>query len=192
MLIKFYGALADDYREMDLSVSNVMQMLSGLRHVFGDELADTLLQNKYYYLLTKQNDPENVIALHPQMIMSEFGDYDTVLIIPAIAGETGIETGIAIATALGATGAAATAIGIAIAIAINIAISVALSFIMQLLSPTLSFDSDPSQAQKLDSSLFNGAPNIREQGGSVPIVVGNTHAGGVLISAGISSEEKTL
>lgn len=191
MLVKFYGAL--DYPEIELKVSNVLQLLAGVRHIYGDELEKILLQQQHYYLLARADDTESVIALHPQMIATDFNEYDTLFIIPYISGDTGIETGIAIAGAIGITGVGASvAFAIALSIATAIALSAALSFIMQLLSPTLSFDSDPAQAQKLDSSLFNGAPNIREQGGSVPIVVGNTHAGGVLISAGISSEQRRL
>lgn len=188
MLVKFYGNL-DRYEPVELFVGNIPQMLAGVQHVYGDELASVLLQDQHYYLLTKSSNDQDVVAIHPKMVMSDFADYDVLLVIPHIEGETGIETGIAIAAWLGATGAGATILGAVIAVAINVAISLALSYIVQLLSPTLQFDQDPAQAQKLDSSLFNGAPNLREQGGSVPLVFGDCHCGGVLISSGISSEE---
>ena len=185
MHIKFFGQL--DYPDIDLAVSNIPQVLAGVRHAYGDDVSKMLVENKHYYVLCKTGyvDP---IALHPQMVSTDFHGYDELLIVPDIGGDITAAAILAVLPAVGAVGAAV------IATVINIAISIALSFIVQLLSPTLSFDSDPAQAQanRLDSSLFNGAPNIREQGGSVPIVVGNTHAGGVLISAGISSEEKII
>lgn len=182
MWVKFFGAL--DYEPVDLVIANIPQMLSGLRHVYGDDLAETLLKNEHYYLLQNGDD---FIPIHPQMVTADLSGYEALLVIPDVGGD-----GEAIVALVAGAAFAGTTAGIIIAAVINIAISIALSLIMQLLSPTLSFDSDPSQAQKLDSSLFNGAPNIREQGGSVPICVGQCHAGGVLISAGISAEDKTL
>jgi predicted phage tail protein len=188
MLVKFYGAL--DYHPVDLVVDNIAQMLSGLQHVYGEELSAILLDNKHHYILQKGDE---FIGIHPQMVLSNFSDYESIIIVPDVGGDTGIEVGIAIAGGIGITGVGASvAFAIALSILTSIALSVALGVLMQLLSPTLAFDSDPAQAQKLDSSLFNGAPTIREQGGSVPMCFGNCHAGGVLISAGISSEEKTI
>jgi predicted phage tail protein len=185
MLVKFYGDL-DKYEPIELAVGSLPQILAGVRHVYGQELTDILWQNNHYYLLQKGDDLESIVALHPNMIAADIGEYDTVLVVPDISGEG---EWIAVAVIGIAAGSATAAIVGAI---INIAISLAISFIIQLLSPTLSFEEDPAQAQKLESSLFNGAPTIREQGGSLPIVVGNCHCGGVLISAGISSEERRL
>jgi predicted phage tail protein len=44
-------------------------------------------------------------------------------------------------------------------------------------------------AQTKQSSLFNGAPIIREQGGIVPLCYGEGFAGGVLISSSITSTQ---
>jgi predicted phage tail protein len=192
MRISFFGNL--NYDPIELSVSNIPQVLAGLRHNYGAELADILIQNNHYYVLGKSNNSEDYLAIHPQMIASDFGDYDLLFIVPDIGGDTGIEEAALLAAyTAGASVAAATAISYIVGAIVAVAISVALSYIAQLLSPTLKFDSDPSSAQgrKLESSLYNGAPNIREQGGSVPIIVGQTNAGGVLISAGISTEQLT-
>jgi predicted phage tail protein len=185
MLVKFYGDL-ESYDPIELEVGTLPQILAGIRHVYGQELMDILWQNNHYYLLKKGDDVESIVALHPQMVSSEIGEYDSVMVVPDIGGEG---EWIAVAVGLAVAGSTAAAV---IGAIINIAISIAISFVMQLLSPTLSFEEDPAQAQKLESSLFNGAPNIREQGGSLPIAVGSCHCGGVLISAGISSEERRL
>lgn len=186
MLVKFYGEIARDH--IDIDADNIPLILSGIRHICGDDFADNLLINKHYYFLQIGDDINSIVQVHPQMIMSDFSDYNQLIIVHDVSGDGGL-----IVAAIAGGAFAATTAGVIIATVINVALSIALSFIGQLLSPTLSFDSDPSQAQnKLDSALFNGAPNIREQGGSVPLVFGNTHCGGVLISSGISSEERTI
>jgi predicted phage tail protein len=187
MLINFYGELSR-YPAIDLQVDNIKLVLAGLKHNYGQALADKLIENHYYYILADSKNPEHFEALHPDLITMNFGDFDRLMIIPDIAGAAG---GAIVAAIAGAVYAATTA-GIIIATVINIAISIALSMLMNMLSPTPEFTSDPAAAQKLDSALYNGAPNIREQGGSVPLIYGDCHCGGVLISAGLSTEEKTV
>ena len=189
MRVKFIGELSR-YPDIDLEVDNLMLLLSGLKLHYGQGLADTLLNDRYYYLLADSKDPEHIVSIHPDLITMNFGDFDTLLVVPEVEGD-GPAILAAVAPTLVGTLAGA-AIIVAIDVVISIAISIALNAIMNLLSPTPEFSADPAAAQKLDSALFNGAPNIREQGGSVPLIYGTCHAGGVLISAGLSTEEKTV
>jgi predicted phage tail protein len=71
-----------------------------------------------------------------------------------------------------------------------LAISTGLNMLMSALSPTPEFSQDPAAAQN-KSNLFNGAPIVRNQGGSVPLIFGNPYCGAVLISSGAFTEEVT-
>jgi predicted phage tail protein len=96
---------------------------------------------------------------------------------------------VAALAAVGVTAAETSIAVIALTALANIGVSMALNAVMSLLSPTPEFSSDPAFAQQKNSALFNGAPMIREQGGIVPLVLGNPFCGGVLISSGVTTEE---
>jgi predicted phage tail protein len=196
MLVKFYGEL-DKYEPINLEVTDIRQVIAGVKHTHGNEISELLLQNEYKYILCNSQNLEDMVALHPGLVSMNFGHYDSLLIIPNVEGQTGVE----IMLFFGASAAfMASTAGMLAAFAINMvlaaAISIAVGALMQLLSPTPSFTRDPASTQasanKLESNLFNGAPNIREQGGSVPLIYGTPMCGGVLISAGISTEEATI
>jgi len=191
MLVSFFGNL-DKYQQVDLSISNLPQLVAGCRHVHGDELAEILLKNEHIYILQKGDE---LISIHPQMALSNFDDYHSIMIVPKIEGDTGVEEiALLIIAAISAGGIEGAIIGAIIEAVIDVAIALAIGAVVQLITPTHSFKSDPAiaQSKKGQSSLFNGAPNIREQGGSVPMCFGTCHAGGVLISAGVTTEEKTV
>jgi predicted phage tail protein len=186
MQIKFLGDL-ESFQDTELHIDNLRQLLAGLKHLYGQDLADKLISGQYRYVLVDSCNPDNSIAIHPELATMNFAQYDTLLIVPDVAGEV---PAAAVAAVIGVSATSFTAI--AVTAVINIALSFALNMIVNLLSPTPEFDKDPAAAQKLDSALFNGAPQIREQGGSVPLAYGRPHCGGVLISSGLSTEEKTV
>jgi predicted phage tail protein len=189
MLIKFYGEF--DYLEpLKLEVGDIRQVLAGIKHILGNELRDKIASNEMYLILEDSKGLIPSICLANNVISSEFTGFDTLHIVPNIDGEGGA----IVAFVAGAAFAASTA-GVIVAAVINIGIAIAIGVIMDAISPTPSFSNDPSatqSARKLESNLYNGAPNIREQGGSVPLVFGRPNFGGVLISAGITAEEATL
>lgn len=174
----------DDVLSIDLQADNIKSILSGLKLHFGQALTDSLLSDGYRYVLLNKDAPESAVAVVPEVMMSPFTGYDTLVIVRDIDGE---------ATAAGVAGYLGVSLfwGAVIAIAINIAVSIAISAIMQAISPTPEFSSDPATAQASNkrSALFNGAPVIREQGGVVPWILGAPYCGGVLISSGVSSED---
>jgi len=186
MEIKIYGELREQCPDVHLEVANIQQTLAGLKQVHGQGVSDHLLSNKFHYLLASEGDPEKLVPLTESLLTMPFKQFDVLLIIPDVEGDIWV---IAIlGVALFAVESAIVA-SIIVAV-INIAVAIALGFLMQMLSPTPEFGSDPSEeAVRKDSSLFHGAPNIIEQGGSVPYGAGFAHCGGVLISAGIYSED---
>jgi predicted phage tail protein len=185
MKVNFLG----DNEPLELNANCIKEVLSLLKLLKGNDYINNLLNNEHYFILMDSNNPESAVALNPEVIFSEFDSFDTLFIVPNLEGDIGAVVAGAILGAAAAGTAAFVAITIIVDVIVAIAISMALNLIMQALSPTPEFSKDPSQAQQNVSNLFNGAPVIREQGGSVPLVFGNPYCGGVLISSGIFSEE---
>lgn len=177
----------------ELFASNIKEVVSLLRLQKGDSFADELLNNNYKFVLADSAREDSFVALVPEVVFSSFDGFDTLLIVPEIEGKTGIE----LAGMAAVAGALASATGMSLATALFIvntitmmAISIGLNMLMSALSPTPEFSSDPAAAQN-KSNLFNGAPIVRNQGGSVPLIFGNPYCGAVLISSGAFTEEVT-
>lgn len=186
MLVKLVHSL-NEVEEITVAATNLKEILNYIKFSKGVEVTDKIVNGYYKYVLMDSAEQLEPVGLLSEVIFSEIEGYDTLLIIPEIQGE-----GVAIVAFLAGITASAVAASVTLSIAaalINIVIAIAVSAIISLLSPTPEFSSDPSQAQLKQSSLFNGAPLIREQGGSVPLVYGNPFCGGVLISSGVSTED---
>lgn len=184
MLVKLCYSL-QRFEIIETPYNHLKEILSFLKLTKGKEFTDSLINTNYVYML--EDAEGTIIPLHPEVILSELPKNSTLIALPEVLGH-----GTAIVIALGIAGSTAAAItvtGAIVAAIINIVISLAITFLISLLSPTPEFSDDPSQAQLKQSNLFNGAPMLRNQGGSVPIVYGNPFAGGVLISSGVSTED---
>lgn len=205
MLVKVYIS-ANDCKELETSKSYIKEILNELKQNFGEEVTNELLYNKYFYFLLLKGE---VIAIKEELLDSELSGYDELIIvkevegglpaIPIIAAMASYAGGMA-ATAIGSLSAAmglgalssglATAIISTVATIVEVGISIGISAgLNAIFAPDSSFKSDPSKSQGKQSKIFNNAPVIREQGGSVPVVYGNPYCGGVLISSSISSED---
>ena len=201
MLVKVYKDLKT-VQEFQLEVENIKDVLCGLKMLAGEELTDSLLLIPHKYVLTTQED--KYISLIEETALTDLSKFKVLSIFPNVSGEDfGISEAAVIAAA--AESAAAVAAGdsviaaviienaATVAMAVNaviaVGISMAINGIMQLLSPTTSFSSDPAQSQQKQSSLFNGAPLIKEQGSPVPLWYGESYCGGVLVSSSISTSE---
>jgi predicted phage tail protein len=175
---------------MDWVCKTIKDVLCGLKMHHGKELTDSLLTENYKYILMNQGEPDGAIVLDAAVIGSSLAEFDTLIITRDIEGEIPAAAVAAAMTAVGVTGVTATSVSVLVVTAlINVGLSLALNAVMSLLSPTPEFSSDPAFAQQKQSALFNGAPMIREQGGIVPLILGNPFCGGVLISSGITTEE---
>jgi predicted phage tail protein len=199
MIIKVYEDL-ENFDEFDFNVDNMRDILSGIKMNKGVEYSDNILYQNCQYILTSNNPEVTPISLNEETFLSEVCGYDNLYIIPETSGGVPaplvaviMAYGASIAATVGLSVSAGVTLGTAMVFAaqviISVGVSMALNGIMQLISPTTSFSSDPAQAQQMQSSLFNGAPIIREQGGSVPLWYGSSYIGGVLISSSISTAE---
>lgn len=184
--------LGEQAEEFNLEARSLREILSLLKLQKGKEWTDALVTTKYKYILAKENDWDNVKALAPEVVLSDFDGYDYLVIVPEVSGEEPFSISFAM---LGTTAALATTgeliAAYAITAVLTIAASYAISTVMSLLSPTPEFTTDPGSKQQT-SSAFSGAPIIRNQGCSVPLVFGTPYCGGVLISSGLFSEAKTV
>lgn len=177
----------------ELFASNIKEVVSLLRLQKGDEFVNELLDNKYKFVLANSKEEDNFVALVPEVVFSTFEGFDTLFIVPEVEGEEPITVAwtaaaMSIASTTGMT--VATTLMIMNTIAL-MAASIGLNMLMSALSPTPEFSQDPA-AQQNKSNLFNGAPIVRNQGGSVPLIFGNPYAGAVLISSGSFTEEVTV
>jgi predicted phage tail protein len=177
----------------ELFASNIKEVVSLLRLQKGDSFADELLNNNYKFVLADSTREDSFVALVPEVVFSSFEGFDSLFIVPEIEGEEPISASAAIAVAASAaTGGAISAATAALIMntVIMMAVSIGLNMLMSALSPTPEFSQDPA-AQQNKSNLFNGAPIVRNQGGSVPLIFGNPDCGAVLISSGAFTEEVT-
>jgi len=177
--------MQDDYNQgFDLEASNISQVLAGLKGMIGLDRHSDIMTSPYGYLL---RSGEDIICMDGRLMDMDLSEYDELIIVRETEGEAVALGGYLIST-FAITGAVAVAATYAISF---IVVGVAIGALMSALSPTPQFNSDPSaaQAEHLSSSLFNGPPNIREQGGSVPLIYGTAYAGGVLIAGSVKTED---
>ena len=187
------GAENESYQ---LEASNLKDVLSLIKLQKGAEYLKMLMDEDYKFILSKSSDFEQSIALSPEVVFSDFEGYDTLFLLKDISGNEPITVGSMIlaaytaATGVAVTGISTFVVGVIGSIAIA-GVMMGLNMLMSALSPTPEFSKDPA-AQQNTSNLFNGAPIIRNQGGSVPMIFGNPYAGAVLISSGAFSEEVSV
>ena len=175
----------------DVHGNSIKELLSIISISKGDEFIAEIVENNYKFILANSStldDKDSYVPLMPEVLFTEFTGYDTLFIIADIEGNEPISITVTAAAAMGLTGAAATAAAWAMTAVIMMAVSMGMSMLMSAISPTPEFSKDPAATQN-KSNLFNGAPIIRDQGGSVPLIFGNPYAGAVLISSGAFTEE---
>ena len=180
----------------NLSANCVKEVLSLIKLQKGAEYLDQLMSQDYKFILANSNTFEDSIALNTDVLFSTFDNYDTLFLVKDIDGNEPVSVGsfmlaaFTAATGVEVAGLSTFVVGMIGSIAIGAGM-IGLNMIMSALSPTPEFSSDPAAKQN-SSALFNGAPIIRNQGGSVPLVFGNPYAGAVLISSGVFSEEVSV
>jgi predicted phage tail protein len=185
--------LMQEDESFELHANSLKEVLSLLKLQKDEEYVSKLVTENYKYVLVNGEDYENMIALTPEIATSSFDGFDTLLILPEIEVEGEEPFMIAAVMILGTSASTGAVIATAAVLAIitSIAVSMAVSAIMSAISPTPEFGKDPSSQQQ-ESNLFNSAPVVRNQGGSVPLIFGNPYCGAVLISSGLFSEEVTI
>lgn len=175
MKVIFYDKdLADSF---DANIPNLVQLYDFLR-VNKPAIYKMVSLRNYSYTVYKK-DCDRAYPILPEMVQSDLSEFDCLVIMMPVQGEIGITT---IASAI-ISAAAITSTWAVVAVYAVVTIAVigavyALGMLIRSLTPNQKITGkDPTEVSK----LFNGVPNITEQGGSVPIVYGNCLFGGVRI-----------
>lgn len=184
-----------------IEAKNLLQVVDFLK-TNKKSLWKKIEKEKLTYTLGDINGNYKPIPIYPNGISISFENYNTLLVGELIELSTGAEIA-AFAAAYASSAAFVAAGGVAAGsaavtaatiasiaayaltyIAVSIAVSLAIGAIIQALSPTSTVSGDPSTQS---NKIFNGVPNIKEQGGSVPIVLGKCIFGGIVIAADMYS-----
>jgi predicted phage tail protein len=175
-------------------LKSIKELLNYWKFTYGAEYISDFITGKFKYILTNMNDMENSISLREETLFTELPDYDTLLIIREMSGEVPVGAVGSIffdsAAAFATTATTMETIGVyALTAVINMSLAAGVQMLMNSLAPTPAFTGDPVKGQALQSNLFNGARIIQEQGGSVPLLYGDTFAGGTLISSSVTTTQ---
>lgn len=191
---------------LEIEASNLPQIVDYLKNNRAT-LWESIKKSKLSYTLGDLTNTIHPISIYPEGVNVNFSTYNILLIgekvelsAPAAAAAVAAyASSAAFVTAGGVAAGAAAATAATIAsiaayaltyVAVSIAVSLAIGAIIQALSPTSTVSGDPSTSQS--NRIFNGVPNIKEQGGSVPIVLGKCIFGGVVIAADMYSVSSGL
>lgn len=188
------GIFTSNYKEeFEVDIMNLCQLKDYLihnkKHIW-DEIKNKELS---YAVLNIQEDNLDKQILYPNMLTADISSYNSLIIVEKIEGEalfTALST-ILVASVLGVSTATAATLAITAFVAtfltsiLVIGIVYGIGQLIQMLMPTQKLDRDPSVNQK--NLLFNGIPNTKEQGGSVPLIFGECYFGGVQIGVKLST-----
>lgn len=184
------------YETVELYADSIKEVFSLLALQKGEDYFPTVLANPHFFVLTDSTDILEPLALTPETLLINFGDYDQLVVIPDISGNPALG-GLVWAYAMmaftyvGVGASAAMVLAEAVVLLGSLAVSMAASYLVNLLSPTaqISSNSDPATVQQNSSNLYNGSSIVREQGGPVPLGFGRPFHGGTLVSSGVFSED---
>lgn len=175
MKVIFYDKdLADSF---EANIPNLLQLYDFLR-VNKPAIYEMVNARNYSYTVYKR-ECDTAYPLLPEMLQSDLTMFDCLVIMMPIQGEAVISSvSAAIISAAAITSTWAIAAVYATVTVATIGIVYLLGLLIRSLTPNQKITGkDPTEVSK----LFNGVPNITEQGGSVPIVYGSCLFGGVRI-----------
>jgi predicted phage tail protein len=200
-VIKVYGKLAKHlgHRSFKAAISTPAEALRVLLANF-PSLRGVISEGDYKVTVGRS---ELEIGNHPEYLHYPSASFETIRIVPVVAGAGGVGkilAGVALIAAaiilapvgggfLGAVGTGFLSASASVAIG-SIGVSLALGGISQLLTPTpkISQGAD-STSDPRKSYSFSGIQNVSRQGVPVPVIYGEVFTGSIVISAGINTEE---
>ena len=201
-VIKVYGKLAKHLgqRSFKAAISTPAEAIRFLVANF-PSLRGVISEGDYKVTVGRS---ELEIGNHPEYLHYPSASFETIRIVPVVAGAGGVGkilAGVALIAAaiilaptgaggfLGAVGTGFLSASASVAIG-SIGVSLALGGISQLLTPTpkISQGAD-STSDPRKSYSFSGIQNVSRQGVPVPVIYGEVFTGSIVISAGINTEE---
>ena len=128
-------------------------------------------------------------SITPYIAEMDFAAYDTLVIGEDLEGEALFSaiaaTIVSIAAGITTAAAASLTITSVLAVVLEIGASLVLGAITMALTPNSSFSTDPSIAKK--NLNLSGTPTVDEQGGPIPVIVGECFFGAVKAGQNIST-----
>ena len=201
-VIKVYGKLAKHLgqRSFKAAISTPAEAIRFLLANF-PSLRGVISEGDYKVTVGRS---ELEIGNHPEYLHYPSASFETIRIVPVLAGAGGVGkilAGVALIAAaiilaptggggfLAAAGTGFLSASASVAIG-SIGVSLALGGISQLLTPTpkISQGAD-STSDPRKSYSFSGIQNVSRQGVPVPVIYGEVFTGSIVISAGINTEE---
>ena len=201
-VIKVYGKLAKHLgqRSFKAAISTPAEAIRFLLANF-PSLRGVISEGDYKVTVGRS---ELEIGNHPEYLHYPSASFETIRIVPVVAGAGGVGkilAGVALIAAaiilaptggggfLAAAGSGFLSAGASVAIG-SIGVSLALGGIAQLLTPTPKISQgEDSTNDPRKSYSFSGIQNISRQGVPVPVIYGEVFTGSIVISAGINTEE---
>jgi predicted phage tail protein len=180
----------------ETKLDNIRDVLNHLACLQSKEYMEEIIDNYYSFVLVDSEVTERSLALPSQMVFTPIIDYDTLVIVKNVAGELplipiaiGIASSIAATAAFDALLVAGYAAWIAYSAyaAITIAGMAASFLVSQAIAPHPTVVGDPAKGISLNSDLFGQAAITYEQGGSVPLIYGDTFCSGTLICSSVTT-----
>lgn len=203
MKIQLIGEIANKHNKtecVELHADNLLTLISG----FCDDnnaLKHELLSNTCAFVCTN-NELTDFFAFEKEFIsMPVLSSYDRLFIIQGVEGsapavpvlmvmaEAAVVAAQAAVSALASFGSFLAGLSAEAWLMIG---GIALQGVSMLLSSSPNLSAPSTQAQEAatkQSFLFNGAINVTEQGGPVPLIYGKMRTGSTIISAGITTED---
>jgi predicted phage tail protein len=201
-VIKVYGKLAKHLGQRSFKAA-VKTPAEAIRFLLANfpSLRGVISEGDYKVTVGRS---ELEIGNHPEYLHYPSASFETIRIVPVLAGAGGVGkilAGVALIAAaiilaptggggfLAAAGSGFLSAGASVAIG-SIGVSLALGGIAQLLTPTPKISQgEDSTNDPRKSYSFSGIQNISRQGVPVPVIYGEVFTGSIVISAGINTEE---
>ena len=188
------GIFTTNYKEeFEVDITNLCQLKDYLLHnrkYLWNEIKDKALA---YGVIDSSKQLENQI-LYPNMLLTDISAYSTLIITEKVEGKfiitaIAIAATYAVAASIALTGVALFSASAAMW-AIGVALVIGIGMLMQAMMPNQKMPNDPSSGQK--NLMFNGIPNIKEQGGSIPLIFGECLFGGVQVGVRLTTVDYTV
>lgn len=185
--IYLFGELAEKvgHDMIEMEAPNLYNIVGGLRQY---DRGIELLLNSNEWIIGIGTDVDDLMFLeNPECVRMDLGDND-VWLIPKVGGDgpiLAVGAAFAVPALAGAIGG-----GILGTLIASVIVSVVVSGISSMLAPTPPTPDQPetTSVDENPSFLFNGAPNVSEPGGAVPIALGQCKCGSVVIGTAVYTE----
>lgn len=181
--VYLYGGLAETFGDqpIELSADSAPNLMLAFKSIFPAWRAYIAEHPALAFILSGDNK-ENARGIEAEFIESQFGDATEVHVIPAQDG-----AGIEVAAFFMIENAFAAFVVNAIA---SMLVNMAIGAVMQALAPSPKTGAGSgNQVAQNQSFLYNGAVNVEQQGGPVPIIYGYFMSGSTVVSAAVDVEQ---